>query len=120
MRTIKISYDAVTPESAKHGEHAETGWLDVFGENMEPDECDREDGITPVTLAVKFLRDNGPMEASCHPSWSPGTWYSGPADTDYRTGAETAKSFHLDGFDDSEQEEIYNQVTGRKAVKQCG
>lgn len=115
MRTISVTYEVITPESAEEGDVAERGWENEEGYNVEPSEEDREDGSTAVDNAVRFLRGEGPVEASCYPSWSRGTWYTQTdGSTEYSTGAERRLSFHLSGFIEEEEKEIYARITGRR------
>jgi hypothetical protein len=73
MPKITTTYQVITPESAAEGDYEETGFIDEEGQDMEPDEFDLEEGKTPVDLAVEFLLNEGPLEASSYP-FSGGTW----------------------------------------------
>ena len=61
---IRISYETWDEDSVDAGETDDKGWENEEGVSMQPDQYDLEEGLTPVDLAVKFLTDNGPMEAS--------------------------------------------------------
>ena len=114
MRRIKVTYDVVTPESAQEGDYAETGWIDEEGVEIIPDEFDIEEhgseSEAAVALAVKFIGKG--VEASDYPRCCPGhTWYTDiEGDTEYSTMAVTRQSYHLEGFDDSEQIAIYRKL----------
>jgi hypothetical protein len=116
-RIIRTTYTVVTPESAEVGDYAETGWIDEEGTAMEPDEYDREEGRTAVDLAVAFLEYAGASEPSSCPTWMPGTWYTSPTIQDrahFEEGREEQHSFHLEGFSEAEEREIYRRLaTGR-------
>lgn len=111
---ITTSYHVVTDESAEHGDFEETGWVNQEGESMMPDEFDIEEGITAVEKAIEFLKDMGGLEASCYP-FEKGCWYTttDPLETKefFEEGKRKFHSFHLNGFSEKEQREIYNEVT---------
>jgi hypothetical protein len=108
--SIRTTYDIVTEESAAHGDVAERGWIDEEGEVMEPDADEEAEGITAVSLAVKFLRDAGGIYPSSS-GFHPGVWYSNEAEQDYRTGEWETRSYHLVNFTTEEQKEIYEALT---------
>lgn len=116
---IRISYDVVTPESAEQGDYAETGWVNEQGVPCEPDEHDREEGLTRVDLAVQligpFVEPSGGLGRGCDAVHNLRLlWYSdAEGDINYRTGAERRHSYHLDGFTDAEKLEIYQRITGK-------
>lgn len=116
MRRIKQTYDIVTPASARDGDFAESGWIDEEGAEIAPDEWDLEEYETEffavVSLAAKHITQYGSVEASDSPACSPGhTWYTTTdSERDYRTGAETRYSFHLEGFDTDEEIAIYKAL----------
>lgn len=108
---VRISYDITTPESAEHGDYAETGWENEEGEPCTPDAIDLKDGATPVSLAVGIIMDDGPVEPSTWPTWHPRTWYTQTdGSTDYRTGAVKRYSYHLVDFTPEQEQEIYRQL----------
>lgn len=106
---IRITYETVKPSDVE-GEDAEVehGWEDEEGVSMLPDEFDLEEGLTPVDLAFKFLKNNYANEFSSS-SMDPGGWYSAAEEADYRTGEQTTRSFHLAGFTPEQLEEIYRR-----------
>jgi len=112
-RRIRISYDIVTPESAEEGDVEESGWEDEEGTSMEPDKFDKEEGLTAVDLAVRFLKDQGATEPSSYPTWSTGTWYRN-TETDYRDGSAKSLYFHLVGFSSDEEKKIYKKIKERR------
>jgi hypothetical protein len=103
---IVVTYDVVTPESAEQGDIADAGFENEEGIDMTP-ECDEE---TAIDNAVNYLRQYGPVEPSSS-QFHPEVWYTQTdADIDYRTGAETRKSFHLKDFNEEDQREIYRRI----------
>ncbi len=106
-RLIRVTFEVVTPESAEDGDCAESGWHD-------------EDGIEceDVDDAIQTLQKVGPFEASgshfsCGPApeFYPHIWYrESDGSTDYSTGAVTTKSYHLYGFNEAEQREIFEAM----------
>jgi hypothetical protein len=115
-RRIKISYDVVTPESAETGDFAEIGWEDEEGVCVDPDELDLEEHgselYAVVALAVSVISDG--VEASDYPTCCPGhTWYTEiDGETDYSDGSVKRFSYHLDGFSEAEELEIYARLIG--------
>lgn len=105
---IRISYETWDEDSIDVGETNDRGWEDEAGVSMQPDQYDIEEGLTPVDLAVKFLTDNGPLQASSS-SFDPRVWYThyGEMQTD---GTTTNRSFHLVGFSPEQLQEIYDRV----------
>lgn len=96
---IKTSYSITTPESAEEGDFSETGWEDEEGEEFKT-----------LDEAIEFLQDN----YAYYPSSSffhPGIWYSTDPEENYETGGYKTLNFHLSGFDENEQETIYNTIT---------
>lgn len=80
---------------------------------MEPDKWDDE-GTTAVEKALDFLTREGGTEPSSS-SWHHGVWYSWPdAHTcDYRTGEDEIRAYHLDGFCEEEEREIFDRLRVR-------
>lgn len=113
---IRISYSRiiwVDPEDPD-GYEEEHGWIDEEGVEFEPDEFDIEEGMTPsesiVEQAVKFLQDEGAMHASSS-HFHIGVWYSTEFSvTDFGTGEEEERSFHLKDFSPEEEAEIFKEV----------
>lgn len=114
MPRIKTTYDVVTPESAEQGDFADQGWIDDdVGHDCFPDSDDMEEGLTSVDLAIRFLTQNGPLEASSS-AFHPGVWYTqSDGSVNYCTGAQTRYSFHLHDFTSEAQAEIYAAMTKR-------
>ena len=102
MGLIRKSYEIITPESAEAGEAEEQGWED-------------EDGTEyTVAEAIRLLRHTEPSSSRFHH----GVWYSdADGDTDYRTGAVTRYSYHLNTkgkrgrFTVAQERAIYDGVT---------
>ena len=107
--TVNVYFARVTPESAEDGDFSETGVVDE-GISLEPDEDEREDGLTAVDLAVKLLKHEGATQpSSTH--FHKGIWYaSGFEVVSYRTGEEEERTFHLKGFTEREEREVFNEV----------
>jgi hypothetical protein len=85
---IRITYEIVTYESAEHGDAEERGWIDQEGETYT------------VREAVKFLESEGISEGSCSPIYPSDVghcWLIGNERENYRTGAQTTRSYHIDG-----------------------
>jgi len=115
MRKITVTYTVVAPESAEQGDYDDTGFTGEVWE-IEPTEDEIDDaGGFMLSAVVDLVADKiSGVEASNYPDWRRGTWYTDTdADIDYRTGAETRKSYHLDGFTDDEEREIYRRLTAR-------
>lgn len=111
---VNIYFSRTTPESVEDGEFSETG---VVEENypLEPDTWDREEGLTPVDLAEKLLRKEGATDPSSS-HFHRGVWYStGFEVVSYRTGEEEEKTFHLRGFTEAEEREVFHAITRRRA-----
>ena len=110
-RLIRTTFSRITPaEGADEEPDEEHGWIDEEGVDMEPDEDDREEGFTAVDKAVKFLKTEGVMEASST-AFHPGVWYSTEwSVTDYGTGEEEERSYHLKGFTPDEERDIYRAL----------
>ena len=124
MGTIKqifTTYSTVTTQSAEMGDTSDNGWYDSgfrykpddkpeTGFLCDPDEVDSEDGITAVDIAVKYLKDNGVCEASSS-HFHTGIWYSAESQReDYSTDESIEYSFHLEGFNETEQELIFSKL----------
>jgi hypothetical protein len=112
MPAIRVYYQTVgnMDEDGSYDEECgEEGEIDCT-----PDEFDIEDGLTAVDLAVKALIDRGATIGSS--SWyTYGFWYNTTGEKlNYRTGESTTYSFHLEGF--SEQEEIQIFLDWRSKV----
>lgn len=106
---IRISYETWDEDSVDAGETDDKGWENEEGVSMQPDQYDLEEGLTPVDLAVKFLTDNGPMEASSS-HFNSGVWYTNYGEQDMQNGSRTNRSFHLVGFTPEQEEEIFNRI----------
>ena len=117
-RRIRQTYDIVTPESAEHGDYAESGWIDEEGTPIEPDQWDMDkadwDYFTAVVaVAVSTIEREGSVEPSSSEFCS-GVWYSTIGDEiDYRTGEHTRYHFHLTGFTREEEKAIFAAIRQR-------
>jgi hypothetical protein len=111
---ITITFSRTTPESAEQGDFSESGWIDEEGVDMAPDEFDREEGLTATDKAAKYLYDEGATEASSS-QFHPGLWYSsGWSTVNYRTGEEEERNFHLVGFTEEQEREVYDKLRQRR------
>ena len=115
-RRIKTTYSRVKPtgDSSDYPYEEDHGWLDEEGASMEPDDYDRQEGTDAVDKAVTFLRDEGAVQASSS-QFHPGVWYSTESEQDPRTGEWEEKSFHLYGFTEDEQRQVYLAFTRGRA-----
>lgn len=111
--TVDITFSRTTPESVEAGDFSETGFVEE-DYSVEPDEHDREEGLTAVDLVVKLLKYEGATEpSSTH--FHKGIWYSTSWEVvSYRTGEEEERSFHLRGFSEREEHEVWSEITRRR------
>jgi hypothetical protein len=106
--TIKGYFETVTPESAEDGDFADSGEY----EHASPDQDDLEDQAV-TDWAVDYLIREGVIHASSS-SFHVGIGYlTGSSVQNYRTGEEISYSFHLDGFSEVEQREVYDSLKAR-------
>lgn len=80
MKNFSVTYMIVTPESAKDGDFAETGFI-----------------VKDVTLreALSEFQNFGYIEASCSPyTPSPHVWFTAQGEQDYRDGSQESRSLH--------------------------
>lgn len=99
MRKIRITYSITTPESAEHGDFAETGWINDEGIEMN----------SPAE-AIKFLKShhaNEPSSSFFHSH----LWYNDGGTTDDETGEDEERSYHLVGFTERAERMIYDAIT---------
>jgi hypothetical protein len=89
----------------------EHGWVDEFGEEMDPDEFDDEAGVTAVSKAIDYLQNEGVTEPSSYP-FSEGTWYQTPSELQ-NDGWYYEQHYHLVGFSPEEQAAVYKGVFKR-------
>jgi len=108
-KKITTTYQTTTPESLEDGDYAESGWRDEEGESMLPDEYDDED-ITVIDKAVEFLKNHYAYEPSSS-DFHTDIWYSASPDENYVTGENTYYSYHLEGFTEEEEYEIWKIMT---------
>ena len=99
---VKITYSKTTPESAEAGEFSDTGWVDEEGQTFES-----------VEDVVSFLKQEGVSQCSSSP-WSPGSWYETESSTsDFETGEEEVRGYHLYNVTPEQEQAIYQGVMGR-------
>lgn len=107
---IRISFARTTPESAADGDNSETGWIDEEGVAMEVDDEDREMELTLEYITARYLINEGALYPSSS-SFHAGIWYSTePAVIDYRTGETEERSYHLYGFSEQQERQIWNEL----------
>jgi hypothetical protein len=114
---IVSTYEIITPESAEDGEFASTGFENEDGDLIVPDEFDTkedEEGneipLTVSELAVKYLQDHYISEPSSS-CFYPGISYSTEHTIeDYSTGETESRSYHLKGFTEDQEREIYSAL----------
>jgi hypothetical protein len=117
---IRISFTRIIRGDSEDSDdyEEEHGWIDEDGVEFEPDEADLEDGMSEsesiVAQAIKFLENEGAAHASSS-HFHPGVWYTTEYETtDYGTGEEEERSFHLKGFQPEEEAEIFKAITRRR------
>lgn len=92
---VRTTYEIITPESAEHGDVAEEGFIDEDGQECTPEEAFN-------------------MVEGCEPSASDftgGVWYTdNEYHTDYKTGAQESRSYHLKGFTPRQERLIFDSV----------
>ena len=92
---IRTTYEIVTPESAEEGDADERGWIDEDGEEYS------------VKEAAEFLIGTEPSSSFFHS----GIWYTHYGyDTDFETGGEESRSYHLTKFSPEDEKLIYESV----------
>lgn len=110
---IRTTFSKIIPAGEDEYPDTEDGWIDEEGVSMVPEDYEADE--TVVSKAVKFLRKEGVTEASST-AFHPGVWYSTEYSvTDYGTGEEEQRSFHLDGFTEEHEREVYNELFPRYA-----
>ncbi len=99
-RTIDVTFDTVTPESAENGDIASRGWKASILLTREDLDDDNPSWVDAACYALRYA-NCGSLEAdSSHgePRW----FTEADGDPDYRTGEETRRSFHPRGFTSEE------------------
>lgn len=121
-RRIRITYEIITPDSAKFGAPSETGWLNEEGIHIPyPTIEDLEEYGTMVNTvvqkAVDIIQQFGSVEPSCSVFMDhTDIWYSTiDPERNFESGSEKYYAFHLDAFYPHEKKEIYERITGRKS-----
>ena len=99
MKVIRTTYDRWTPSDIEIGDTDDKGWIDEDGEVIDS-----------VEHAINWLNEKGQLHASSS-QFHPGIWYSTSDEGEGQYDAVTNYGFHLDGFDDAEQQAVYNGVT---------
>lgn len=113
---IVTTFSRVTPldDGSDYPYEEEHGWIDEEGRTIDADSTG-----SYVEDAVRFLRDEGAIHASST-QFHKGIWYSTEySTTDYGTGEEEERSFHLKGFTEEEEREVYDALKRRKVVMEA-
>jgi len=86
MPAFHVTYDIVTPESAEHGDFAESGFLDAMGSRIEA----LFGKLTPgVDLSLRQALN------LCCPNEDSGSWFTeSDGRADYQTGANERRALH--------------------------
>ena len=82
--------------------------------DCQPDDIDREEGLTRVGLAVRVLSGRLYVTETSNYPWSPGSWYGACPGDDHgfgMGGAHEELAAHLSGFTDAEEREIFAGVS---------
>lgn len=118
MRRIRISYSKTTPESVEQGDLSDAGW-----ENEDGIECDIDqeyideygsEHAAIVNRAVNLIYIYGQSVEPSSSQFHSGIWYTETeGTTNYRTGESTQYSFHLSGFTEQEESDIFGILTKR-------
>jgi hypothetical protein len=107
---LSITYNTATPESAEHGEYADSGFL-LEDEAVDP-EAIAEHGIAEavdslVSSAIGYWGCKGCFENA-------GSWLTSiEASEDYMTGESTVYDIHLEGFSEEDEEAVFAHFTNR-------
>lgn len=113
---IRISFSRHRFVEGSEDPEEERGWEDEDGHEFELDEYDAEDGKTITSLAADWLKNEGVIEASSS-RFEPGTWYTGPGAEDYIDGWDEEFGYHLVGFTEEQEAEIFYKVFAPKPWK---
>ena len=101
---IAVYYSRTTPESVEAGDFSETG--EYTSIDIEPDPEYEE---TVVDATIEEL-ESKVIEASSS-EFHPGIWYQGEwAVVSYETGEEEANTYHLKGYTQEQEREIYDAL----------
>lgn len=104
-------YENWTPEDLEAGDTGDRGENDDV--EFELDEYDIEEGLELADLVVKYLSERGVSEASSS-QFHKGVWYDTEPTQDFRTGEWRRESYHLKGFSEEDEAEVYRQLTKRR------
>lgn len=119
---IITTYQTVSPESAEAGDFEDSGFItggnnktddSDEGESMEVDKDFDDEDATVVSKTIAFLKDKGATNPSSS-HFGGNIWYSDGGDTDYQTGEEETRSYHLEGYTEAEEKEIFEAMTKRR------
>lgn len=114
QRRILTTFERITP-GEEYGDEPEreSGWHDEEGEPIRLDVYDHAEGVTIAQKAAAWLKGHTVAEASSS-EFHPGIWYIGGYDTDYTTGVEERRDYHLHGFSHAEERAVFNEMVSRK------
>jgi|SRR5215216_2166848 len=108
MRVVKSYRSFYTSDGDRMDEGSSTG-----EHSCEPDEVDRIEEKTAVTLAVELISGRLYCHEVSREPWSVGAWYS-RSDTPDQTAPEGAyteeTTAHLEGFSPEEEREVFTKL----------
>lgn len=104
-------YENWTHEDLEAGDTGDRGENDDV--EFELDEFDIEEGLALPDLVVKYLSERGVSEASSS-QFHKGVWYDTEPSQDFRTGDWRRESYHLKGFSEADEAEVYRRLTKRR------
>jgi len=112
-RRIAVYLQTMTPDDVEAGDVPDAEHDDDI--EIALDAIDRKEGKTVADLAAKVLLDAGATQTSSG-RFHRGVWYETEwSVTDYSTGEQEQRSFHLKGFSPEEEGLVYLKVTrGRR------
>lgn len=111
LPSVVSYYENWTHDDLEAGDTGDRGEHDDVAFAL--DEYDIEEGLTLVDLVVKYLSDSGVSEASSS-QFHKGVWYDTEPTQDFRTGEWRRESYHLKGFSEEDEAEVYRQLTGKR------
>lgn len=113
MRTISVTYDIVTPESAEQGDTAEDGHL----EDVDIDSDDLDEDETMAQRAAKLIYESGGSVIPDRTSGAATSFYEADGREDFKTGDVERRAYHVgegEGWAEFEQREITELLTRKR------
>lgn len=111
--TFSITYGVVTPESAEHGDYAETGY------EVEDATLEANDGSTLIDAAADLIEHNLGFVDCSHVLSSldeHATFYQVDPDIDYSDASETTRAAHFQGFTKADMEALVSELKRRRCI----